>query len=290
MNLDGIEVFVKVIQTGSFTKAAQSLNRPVTSVSDKIAQLEKRLGVTLIHRTTRKLKLTSIGESYYEKCIRAVSEFEEAQQELHLAKNEPQGRLRVTMPFDVGHSTMPDLAKRFLQKYPRVQLELIVTNRMVDLIGEGIDLGIRAGKLNDSTYRVRKYRDAQASVWASPEFIKQFGRPIKPTDLEKLPAVIFARNNDKKIELTRQKEKAKLSLLSHLQADDMETIKQLVMASLGIGFLPDFICAKEQKSGDLIQLLPEWRWNTFPLSFVYPEQKFVSPNVKAFIDLALSQV
>lgn len=289
MNLEGIDIFVKVIQTGSFTKAAQALKKPVTTVSDKVAQLEKRLGVTLIHRTTRQLKLTPVGESYYEKCLRALAEFEVAEQELQTSKMEPQGRLRVTTSVDVGHSVMPALAKRFLQKYPNVKLELMVTNRMVDLVGEGVDLGIRIGKLSDSTYRARKYMEATASIWATPELIKRYGAPQAPKHLEKMPAVSFTLQKNQTIEICRNKEKVKVQLQSRIQSDDMETVKQLALESIGVGFFPDFICEKEESSGRLVRLLPEWAWSKIPLWFVYPDQKFVAPNVKAFIDLALQE-
>lgn len=289
MNLEGIDIFVKVIQTGSFTKAAQAMKKPVTTVSDKVAQLEKRLGVTLIHRTTRQLKLTSVGEAYYEKCLRALAEFEVAEQELQVSKLKPQGRLRVTMSVDVGHAVIPRLAKRFLQTYPEVKLDLIVTNRRVDLVAEGVDLAIRIGKLTDSTYRVRKYLDEIASIWATPELIKKYGLPQTPKQLEKMPAVHFAMQKTQTIELVRNKEKAKVSLQSQIQADDMETVKQLVLESIGIGFFPNFICEKEENSARLVRLLPEWTWGKVNVSFVYPDQKFVSPNVKAFIDLALQE-
>jgi len=289
MNLEGIDIFVKVIQSGSFTKAAQQMKKPVTTVSDKVAQLEKRLGVTLIHRTTRQLKLTQVGEAYYEKCLRALAEFEVAEQELQVAKSEPQGRLRITMSVDVGQSIMPGLSKKFLHKYPNVHLELIVTNRRVDLVGEGVDLGVRIGKLSDSTYRARKYIDAIASIWATPELIKKYGMPQSPKQLEKIPTVMFALQKNQAIELNRNKEKVKVQLQSRIQADDMETLKQLVLESIGIGFFPDFICEKEENAGRLVRLLPEWTWSKIPLSFIYPDQKFVSPNVKAFIDLALQE-
>lgn len=287
MNLEGIDIFVKVIQSGSFTKAAAALKKPITTVSDKVAQLERRLGVTLVHRTTRQLKLTQVGEAYYEKCLRALAEFEVAEQELQLAKTEPHGRLRITMSVDVGHSIMPQLAKKFLQKYQNVKLELMVTNRRVDLVGEGVDLAIRIGRLNDSTYRVRKYIEAPGSFWATPEVIKKFGMPQAPKNLEKMPAIAFALQKNQIVEMNRNKEKVKVQLQSRIQADDMETVKQLVLESMGIGMFPDFICEKEESSGKLVRLLPEWTWSKIPLSFVYPEQKFVSPNVKAFIDLAL---
>ena len=289
MSLEGIDVFVKVIQTGSFTKAAKALKKPITSVSDKVAQLEKRLGVTLIHRTTRQLKLTSVGEAYYDKCVKALEEFESAESELQVSKVDPQGRLRMTMSVDVGHSVTPQLVNRYLHKYPNVKVELIVTNRMVDLVGEGVDLAIRIGKLSDSTHKVRKFLETTASFWATPEFIKKNGLPQNPKQLEKLHYIFFPFQKGGVVDVSRGKEKLKLNLQSRLQADDLETIKQIVLESMGFGLLPNFICEREEKSGRLVRILPEWTWGKIALSFVYPDQKFVSQNVKAFIDLALQE-
>lgn len=287
MNLDGIDIFVKVIQTGSFTKAAKLMKRPITSVSDKVAQLEKRLGVTLILRTTRQLKLTAVGEIYYEKCVRALQEFESAEQELQVSKVGPQGRLRLTASVDVGHSVIPKLVKLYTEKYPSVKVELIVANRMVDLIAEEVDLALRVGKLSDSTYRVRKYFETTASLWATPQYLKKNGHPQTIKQIEKLSHIRFTLFEAKNIEMNRGKEKIKLAFQYQVSADDLETVKKLVLESLGIGLMPNFICEKEENAGDLIRLLPDWTWGKINLSFVYPEQKFESPNVKAFIDLAL---
>ena len=289
MSLEGIDIFVKVIQMGSFTKAAKALKKPITSVSDKVAQLEKRLGVTLIHRTTRQLKLTSVGEAYFERCVKALQQFESAESELQISKTEPQGRLRMTMSVDVGHSVTPQLVNRFLEKYPKVKVELIVTNRMVDLVGEGVDLAIRIGRLSDSTHKVRKFLETTASFWATPQFIKKHGLPQNPKQLEKLPYINFAFQKGPFVEMSRGKEKVKLNLQSRLQTDDLETVKQIVLESVGFGLLPNFICEREEIAGRLVRILPEWTWSRIALSFVYPDQKFVSLNVKAFIDLALQE-
>ncbi len=289
MSLEGIDIFVKVIQMGSFTKAAKALKKPITSVSDKVAQLEKRLGVTLVHRTTRQLKLTSVGEAYYDKCVKALVEFESAESELQVLKIEPQGRLRLTMSVDVGHSVTPQMVNRYLEKYPNVKVELIVTNRMVDLVGEGVDLAIRVGRLNDSNHKVRKFLETTASFWATPEFIKKYGLPQSPKQLEKLPYIFFAFQKGTSLEISRGKEKVKLNLQSRLQADDLETVKQIVLESIGFAMIPNFICKREENAGRLVRILPEWTWSKIALSFVYPDQKYVSPNVKAFIDLALQE-
>lgn len=287
MALEGIDIFVKVIQLGSFTKAAKALGRPVTTVSDKVAQLEKRLGVTLIHRTTRQLKLTSAGEIYFKKCEQAILDFEGAEQDLSAAKNEPRGRLRISMAVDVGHTIAPSLVSRYVSRYPNVQVELNVTNRMVDLVAEGIDLAIRVGNLKDSTFRSRKYLETTASFFASPELVKKWGPVQTPKQIEKYPYVQFALDTARGVEVHRGKEKVKLNLKNKITADDLETIKKLVLNSEGVGLIPNYICEKEEQSGRLVRLLPEWSRGKIVLSFVYPPTKYVSPNVKAFIDLAL---
>ncbi len=288
MNLEGIDVFVKVIQLGSFTRAAKALARPVTTVSDKVAQLEKRLGVTLIHRTTRQLKLTSAGEIYFKKCEQAILDFEGAEQDLSAAQQTPQGRLRISMAVDVGHTIAPNLVSRYVAQYPNVLVELNVTNRMVDLVAEGIDLAIRVGTLKDSSFRSRKYLETTASFFASPELIRKYGIVNTPKQLEKYPYIQFYLDARNGIEIHRGKEKVKLNLKYKISTDDLETIKKLVLNSEGIGLIPNYICEKEEQSGRLVRILPEWCRGKIVLSFVYPPTKFVSPNVKAFIDLALA--
>ncbi len=287
MSLEGIDVFVKVIQMGSFTKAAKAMNRPVTTISDKVAQLEKRLGVTLIHRTTRQLRLTSAGEIYFRKCEQAILDFEGAEQDLSSVKIEPQGRLRISMAVDVGHTIATNLVSRFIAQYPKVKVELNVTNRMVDLVSEGVDLAIRVGSLKDSAFRSRKYLETTASFFASPELIKKYGVVQTPKQLEKYPYVRFFLDSENGVEIHRGKEKLKVNLKYKITADDLETVKKLVLNSEGVGLIPSYICEKEEKNGSLVRLLPEWSRGKIILSFVYPPTKFVSPNVKAFIDLAL---
>lgn len=287
MSLEGIDIFVKVIQLGSFTKAAKALGRPTTTVSDKVAQLEKRLGVTLIHRTTRQLKLTPAGEMYFKKCEQALRDFEGAEQDLSSVKSEPQGRLRISVAVDVGHTIAPGLISRFVTKYPKVNVELNVTNKMVDLLAEGIDLAIRVGDVKDSTFRARKFLETTASFFASPELIKKIGPAHTPKHLEKFPYIKFFLDTGAGAELQRGKEKIKLNLKHKIMVDDLETIKKLVVNAQGIGLIPNYICEKEVQNGTLVRLLPEWTRGKIVLSFVYPPTRYVSPNVKAFIDLAV---
>jgi DNA-binding transcriptional LysR family regulator len=149
-NLDAIPVFVKVVEAGSFSAAARLLNMPKTTVSAKIAALEKRLALKLIQRTTRKLHVTEAGMKYFRHCANAIRELELGEAALQSAQSEPTGLLRVTAAVDIGHVVLPRITRAYLARYPGTSVELLISNRIVDLIGEGIDLAIRAGTLKDS--------------------------------------------------------------------------------------------------------------------------------------------
>ena len=191
------------------------------------------------------------------------------------------------MAVDVGHTIAPALISRFVTKYPKVNVELNVTNKMVDLLAEGIDLAIRVGDLKDSTFRARKFLETTASFFASPELIKKFGPVVTPKQLEKYPYIRFFLDISSGVEIQRHKEKIRLNLKHRITVDDLETIKKLVVNSQGIGLIPNYICEKEVQNGTLVRLLPEWTRGKIVLSFVYPPTRYISPNVKAFIDLAV---
>lgn len=295
MNLDGVDIFVKVVQLGSFTKAARNLNKPITTVSDKVAQLEKNLGVNLLIRTTRQLKLTEVGSRYFEKCVKAIQVIEAAELELLQTQSEPQGVLKLTMPVDVAQTILPGLVRQFVKTYPKVKLEVLATNRIVDLIDEGIDLALRIGPLNDSSYRVRQYLNTSAFLWASPEFIKQMGGLKKIKDLENLDYVSFFQEKKNYIELKNNSidqnlaTKIKIKINSRIKVDDYVSLKKIILQGFGFALIPEFVCEDEERTGKLIRLFPEWSFGNIHLSFVYPSQKYKSSNVKAFIDLALQE-
>lgn len=160
-SLDGIDVFVKVVQAGSFSAAARLLAMPLTTVSGKVASLEKRLGITLIQRTTRKLNITQAGDAYFKHCVRALEEMNAGEKEILTTRSEPEGLLRITAPADLGHSLLPAVVRNYLKTYPKTQIELLLTDRVVDLVGEGVDLAIRVGPLKDSSLIARKFRDGE---------------------------------------------------------------------------------------------------------------------------------
>lgn len=287
MNLDGLDVFVKVVQVGSFSGAAKALDMPVTTVSGKIANLEKRLGVTLIQRTTRKLHVTEAGEIFFKRCARALEEVQVAEQELTTKRVEPEGTLRITATIDVGYIFLPPLVKSYLKKYPKMKIDLKLTNRVVDLISESVDLAIRVGPLKDSSMIARKFLETHASLWTSQSYAKKRGVPKHPRDLGKHDGIGFSSAFADVLRLERDGDFREAEFPCRVSVDDMATMKAFIAQGDGIGLLPDFLCVEEARSGRFIKVLPEWQWAALQLSFVYPSQKFVPPKVHTFIEHAL---
>lgn len=285
MELDGISVFVKVVQAGSFSKAARQLGMPNTTVSVKVARLEKRLGVTLIQRTTRQLNITPAGQAYFERCVRALDEIAAGESEIATSTKEARGLLRITAPVDVAHSLLPPIVRRYLKKYPQTSVELVVTNRVVDLVGEGVDLAVRAGELEDSSLIARKFVTAGVGLWANPAYLKKAGTPKHPRELERHEC-LFLGDPEIKLESSAG-EVAEVRLRSRVVADDFETLRAFLLKGDGIGLLPEYLASEAESAGKLTRILPRWSWGADHLSLVYPAQRFVSPKVQAFIAVAV---
>ena len=288
MDLNSIAIFVKVVQAGSFNKAARLLGMPNTTVSANVARLEKRLGVTLIQRTTRKLHITPAGEAYFAKCLRGLAEIESAEVEASSATAQPRGLLRITATAEVAHSCLPPIASQYIERYPEASIEVIVANRVVDLVGEGVDLAIRAAALKDSTLVARKWKSFTGGLWVSRDYLSRRGAPKSPTDLEKHDYLIFSRVARHALRLSDGRHNVDVPLNGRIIVDDLETLLAFVLQSKGIGSLPDFFALEYPKESALVRVLPEWTWTTGALSFVYPNQPFLPAKVRAFIDLAIA--
>ena len=286
MELDSIPVFVKVAQLGSFTQASKALNMPNTTVSAKVAQLERALGVTLIQRTTRKLNLTDAGRNYLNRCVRALNELQAAESELHEASSEIQGTLKITAAVDVGQSLLAMIVDKYAKLYPKMEVDLVLTNRMVDLVGEGIDLALRAGRLKDSSLIAKKMMQVKMGLWASKTYLKK-GSPKDLKDLANFKIIHFSPFKDFDLEFSNGKQNLKMKLApGRLHADDFGTVKALAELDNGIAILPDYICENDTSINKLVKVLPDWSLQSGNFSLVYPAQQFVTPKVRAFIDVA----
>jgi len=259
-------------------------------VSAKVAGLEKRLGVRLIQRTTRKLRVTDAGQKYFHHCANAIREVELGEAALQSAKAKPHGVLKVTAPVVLGHTLLPRIARAYALKYPDVSLELIITNRAVDLVGEGVDLAIReAGALRDSSLVARRFFEARTNLWASPQYLEALGKPAHPRGLAN---AAFVRNPVRtSLMLTNGKSDFEVKVNGRVRADDLETIKALSILGEGIALLPEFLVEDAMEAGTLVPVLSQWQpklRGTF--YFVFAERRYALPKVEGFIQTALGLV
>lgn len=290
MDLNEVFVFIKVVQEGSFSQAAKKLGMPNSTVSAKVSSLEKRLGVTLIQRTTRKLSITEPGKAYFKRCMQGLEEIESAETELANVQGEPQGLLRITGPVELGSSILPEILSEFAQKHPKVRTEVILTDRRVDLLAESVDLAIRAGELKDSTLIAKRLGSAYFVPVASPRYLKAKGTPTHPRDLRQHSCLVYTPLGIDEWKLTSSKGSFNVPLPGRIIANDLRMIKTLVQRSEGIALLPTHICFEEVQSGKLVRILPEWRTAVSPVHFVYPAQRYVTPKLSVFMELATNSL
>ena len=286
MNLEAIAVFVKVVQAGSFTQAAKLLNMPNSTVSAKVAALEKELGITLLQRTTRSLHLTEAGEVYFRRCLRALEELQAAENELAADRGAPKGVLRLTAPVELGRSVLPPVLDVLMKRHPAIEIDLVITNRLVDLVAENIDVAVRAGPLKNSGLIARRFALGQFGLWASPGYLKKHSAPRNPDELNDHQCLRFAPFTGRNLQLSNGRERAQVALAGRITADDFETLRALAVLGWGVALLPSFLCAEEAKERKLVAVLPDWRGESVTISIVYPAQRFVSPKIRAFITAA----
>ncbi len=283
LDLNEVAVFLKVVEMGSFSKAAQNLGMPNSTVSAKVSQLEAALRTTLIRRTTRKLFITEEGQLFYDKCKRGVSEIQLAQEAITQSQSEPQGVLKLTAPVDFGSAILPKLIYEYKTKYPKVSFDIFLNDRMVDVVGEGFDLAIRVGQLKDSGLISKKVGEIYFAPFASPGYLKKFKPPKSPADLKHHRCIQFAAlGNTWKLIGPKT---ITVDLKNEIIVNELNTIKELTASGMGIALLPTFLCADDIKKKRLIRVLPEWRTNLQPISIVYGGDRYVSPKVRSFITI-----
>ena len=286
MDFNEVAIFIKVVQKGSFTGAALALDMPKSTVSMKIASLEKRLGVTLLSRSTRKLRVTPAGEAFFLRSTKGIEEILAAEVAVRSENVEPHGRFRITAPVDIGNNILPELAALFLKKYPRVQIDLVLADRLVDFLEDEIDLAIRAGELKDSALIAKKVGEVAFRLFASPKYLKDRGVPSTLKELDSHTCICFTPLSLNGWRLQNGKRSVILPLPGKIGVNDMSLAHSLAIQGAGIAFLPSFLCQAEIKAGRLVSVLTEWRSKTEPIYFVYPAQKYVPLATKAFIEIA----
>ena len=286
-DLNDLYYFAKVVEAGGFAAAGRLLGIPKSRLSRRVAELEERLGARLLQRTTRQLKLTAVGERYLRHCQAMLLEAEMADEAVASMSSEPRGPLRVSCPVGLAHEFMPEVISAFLRAYPQVQLEMILLNRRVDLITEGIDVAMRVRELGDEDPLLvtRRLRQARTVMVASPEFAREW--PIStPNDLKQVP-VLGALEADRMVHLRMLDQQGKpcdLVLQARLGIDDFIVRKACTLSGMGFTVLPMMYCEQELHTGQLVQLLPKWSLPDGWLHAVYPHRRGVMPAVRAWIE------
>lgn len=283
MDLNAFAIFARVVQSGSFTAAGRELDMPKSTVSRKVAALEERLGARLLQRTTRRLSLTEVGERFFRHVERVMAEVEEAELAVTAMQDAPRGLLRVTAPLSFGF--LGPVVASFMERHPLVQVELVCTDRVVDLVQEGYDVGVRAGRLADSTLVARTLGSLKSFLVASPAFLKQHGSPNTPEELERFDHLVFGATTDPlHIRLVRGEESVAVRVTPRLMVNDFEFLEATALAGLGIAVIPVFRSINDLRANRLLRVLPEWKSPEIPLQAVYPSSRFLSLKVKAFLD------
>lgn len=286
MDLNEIAVFIKVVEMGSFTQAAKQLGMPNSTVSAKVSDLETRLGISLIKRTTRKLFVTDEGKAFFERCYRGLEELKAAEEELTAGQKEPQGLLRVTAPIELGVIVVSKIVQAFQSKYPKVKFDLNLSDRTVDLVGEGFDIAIRAGELKDSSLIAKKLGSVYFALFASPQYLKKAGALQSPKDLRNHTCLQFTPMGVEQWKLAGPKGAVSIPMKQQIMSNELNSIKSMALNHIGIALLPYFYCQIDQQQGKLVRVLPEWRSNLNPVHFVYAGHKHTSRKIEAFISVA----
>lgn len=287
MNLTRLEAFVAVVQLGSFTRAAERLRTQKARTSRLVGELEDELGVRLLERSTRSLRLTEVGREIYERAqgiLEAVADTEQVAQQLKAA---PQGRLRLTVPQEFGLLMAFGWVRDFLLAYPQVSVEVDSSSRVLDLVHEGFDLAIRVGPLADSRLAARRLGELRYCLYAAPAYLRRHGVPKDPSSLSDHALLAFAPGGrPAPLRLRRGQEEGTVASLPRLQADSRFGLRDAALAGLGIAELPDAIAAPELAARRLRRVLPDWTSPPVPVHAVFPSNRYLAPKVRAFVEFA----
>jgi len=281
-----LETFSAVVENGSFTAAADTLGISKPVVSKQVSQLERHLGVQLLHRTTRRLHLTHAGEVFASYSHRIMSDVREAEQSVLPLQSEPQGRLRILVPESLAMSLLPEVLPSFQQQFPRIELDIHVSGRLVNLVEEGIDVALRVGKQEDSSLITRLLMPCGLHACASPEYLKKHGELEHPSELETHNCLIYSQrpNPDNWLFRDEQGKDIRIKVNGNLRSSMGKILMNAAENGNGIFIGPTFMIATAIKEGRLETILDQYTPMTTGLYVVYPKSKLVSAKVRAFVD------
>nr|WP_184441770.1 LysR family transcriptional regulator [Xanthomonas cannabis] len=290
---DAMQAFARVVEAGSFTKAADTLHMSRASVTQLVQQLEARLRVTLLHRTTRRVQVTADGAAYYDRVVRLLADMDDAETSLSDASTLPRGRLRVDVPSPLARLILMPAVPAFHARYPDIQLDMGVSDRRVDLIGENVDCVIRGGTITDQSLIARHVADLQAGVYAAPAYLQRLGMPTHPSELENTRhrCVGFMRwgtTTTVPYVMQRGDDAVRVHGRHVVAADDGNAYLAAGLAGMGVLWLPVYMANAHVASGELVPIFADWQLEPMPLSIAFPPNRHVSAKLRVFIDWVIA--
>lgn len=286
---DAMQAFARVVEAGSFTKAAETLHMSKTTVTQLVQQLEARLRVKLLNRTTRKVNVTADGAVYYERVVRLLADMDDAETSLSGASTQPRGRLRVDVPSPLASLILVPALPDFYARYPDIQIDMGVSDRIVDIIDENVDCVVRGGELTDQSLMARRLGDLQLGVFAAPSYLARVGTPTHPRELEdsshRIVGFLWARTG-KALPYAMRNQAQSLQIKGRyaLAVDDGNAYLAAGLAGLGVLWLPAYMSQAYEARGELVPLFEGWRMDPMPMYVAFAPNRHISTKLRVFID------
>jgi LysR family transcriptional regulator, regulator for bpeEF and oprC len=289
--IEAMRAFVRVVDDGTFTKAAERMELGAPTVTRLVQMLEEHLQTKLLNRTTRRVTLTAEGAIYYERAVRLLNEFQELESDMTRAKAKPHGRLRIDVGASVGQMLLIPALPDFLAKYPDIQIDLGLSDRPVDIMSESVDCALRGGTIADESLVARKIGELPSLVCASPSYLAQRGAPVHPRDLESdahlvVNYISHGSGQPFPFSLSKDDEEFEIQGRHALSVDDANAALAAGLAGIGIVGLPTFMCQEAVESKRLLPVMMDWKMKTIPLHVVYTPNRHLSTKVRVFVDWA----
>lgn len=286
--LTGMAIFTAVVENNSLAGAARHLNLSPSVVSKQLSALEDRLGVRLLNRTTRRVSLTEVGSAYYERCKRILADVDEAEAAVTTAHSSPRGLLKITAPTTFAHRHVAPHLPTFIDRFPEVQVQLLVSDRLVDMVEEGVDLAIRIAQLKDSSLIARKLAPNHRKLVASPDYLKRWGTPVKPENVNDHAVVSLLPGspiNDWHFMVDG--EETVIRAKGDIVTNNGDAILELALSGAGLAMLAAHVVGEHLQNGKLVSILDEYVREDVPIYAVYPSNRHLSPKVRAFVDFLI---
>ncbi|GGC95766.1 LysR family transcriptional regulator [Undibacterium terreum] len=287
-----MRMFVKVAESGSFSGAARSLDTSNPSVTRYIADLEAYIGARLFNRSTRRLSLTEVGSNYLERCNQVLLDIDNAVLEAGMSAANPTGTLRMTVPMSFAVNHLGRILPEYMERYPDVKLDISLSDRVVNLVDEGYDLGIRIGRIEDSSLVARKIAPARLVLCASPAYLEKYGTPLVPQDIERQNHICLRysyANNPDVWTFVKAGKTHTVKLSSSINANNGDLLREAAVGGMGLVLQPSFIVGNDIRDQKLVHLMPDYVPPASMVQAVYASRQHLSAKVRTFVDYLIEQ-